>query len=113
MLPAGKIRMTNNKDQILIMPSLDFFFFSRGQKDFICREFSWRKEKRKTAYWRMQGDPETGDPHFIRFLRKYRCIFAMKIKHMNLEIFSLCSKSQHLGLIKLPCKDFELLIFFS
>jgi hypothetical protein len=39
---------------------------SRGWKDFICREFSWRKEKRKTAYWRMhwrmQGDPETGDP---------------------------------------------------
>jgi hypothetical protein len=31
---------------------------SRGWKDFICREFSWRKEKRKTAYWRMQGDPE-------------------------------------------------------
>jgi hypothetical protein len=30
---------------------------SRGQKDFICRE-----EKRKTAYWRMQGDLETGDP---------------------------------------------------
>jgi hypothetical protein len=29
---------------------------SRGQKDFICREFSWRKEKRKIAYWRMQGD---------------------------------------------------------
>jgi hypothetical protein len=28
---------------------------SRGQKDFICRE-----EKRKTAYWRIQGDPETG-----------------------------------------------------
>jgi hypothetical protein len=37
-------------------------FNSRGRKDFICREFSWRKEKRKTAYWRMQGDPETGDP---------------------------------------------------
>jgi hypothetical protein len=35
---------------------------SRGQKDFICREFSWRKEKRKTAHWGMQGDPETGDP---------------------------------------------------
>jgi hypothetical protein len=35
---------------------------SRGQKDFICREFSWRKEKRKTAYWRMQWDLETGDP---------------------------------------------------
>jgi hypothetical protein len=34
---------------------------SRGRKDFICREFSWRK-KRKTAYWRMQRDPETGDP---------------------------------------------------
>jgi hypothetical protein len=30
---------------------------SRGRKDFICRE-----EKRKTAYWRMQGDLETGDP---------------------------------------------------
>jgi hypothetical protein len=30
---------------------------SRGQKDFICRE-----EKRKTAYWRMQEDPETSDP---------------------------------------------------
>jgi hypothetical protein len=35
---------------------------SRGRKDFICREFSWRKEKRKTAYWGMQGDPETRDP---------------------------------------------------
>jgi hypothetical protein len=35
---------------------------SRGQKDFICREFSWRKKKRKTAYWGMQGDPEIGDP---------------------------------------------------
>jgi hypothetical protein len=30
---------------------------SRGWKDFICRE-----EKRKMAYWRMQGDLETGDP---------------------------------------------------
>jgi hypothetical protein len=30
--------------------------YCRGQKDFICRE-----EKRKTAYWRMQRDPETGD----------------------------------------------------
>jgi hypothetical protein len=30
---------------------------SRGQEDFICRE-----EKRKTAYWRMQGNPETSDP---------------------------------------------------
>jgi hypothetical protein len=30
---------------------------SRGHKDFICRELSWRKEKRKTAYWGMQGDP--------------------------------------------------------
>jgi hypothetical protein len=38
------------------------FFFCRGRKDFICREFSWREEKRKTAYWRMQEDPETGDP---------------------------------------------------
>jgi hypothetical protein len=35
---------------------------SRGRKDFTCREFSWRKEKRKTAYWRMQRDLETGDP---------------------------------------------------
>jgi hypothetical protein len=35
---------------------------SRGQKDFICREFSWRKEKRKTGYWRMHGDPESSDP---------------------------------------------------
>jgi hypothetical protein len=35
---------------------------SRGQKDFICREFICREEKGKTAYWRMQGDPETGDP---------------------------------------------------
>jgi hypothetical protein len=31
---------------------------SRDWKDFICREFSWRKEKRKTAYWEMQGDPK-------------------------------------------------------
>jgi hypothetical protein len=35
---------------------------SRGHKDFICREFSFRKEKRKTTFWGMQGDPETGDP---------------------------------------------------
>jgi hypothetical protein len=30
---------------------------SRGQKDFICGE-----EKRETAWWGMQGDPETGGP---------------------------------------------------
>jgi hypothetical protein len=30
---------------------------SRSGKDFICRE-----KKRKTAYWGIQGDPETGDP---------------------------------------------------
>jgi hypothetical protein len=48
---------------------------SRGQKDFICRE-----EKRKTAYWGMQGDLETGDPmgqggewSFIAFLH---CLMA-------------------------------------
>jgi hypothetical protein len=35
---------------------------SRGHKDFICREFRWRKEKSKTAYWGMQRDPKTGDP---------------------------------------------------
>jgi hypothetical protein len=35
---------------------------SRGRKDFICREFSWRKEKRRSAYWGMQGDPEISDP---------------------------------------------------
>jgi hypothetical protein len=29
---------------------------SRGQKEFICRE-----EKRKSAYWEMQGYPQTGD----------------------------------------------------
>jgi hypothetical protein len=37
-------------------------FNSRGWKDFICKEFICREEKRKTAYRRMQGDPETGDP---------------------------------------------------
>jgi hypothetical protein len=35
---------------------------SRDWKDFICREFSCRKEERKTAYWGMQGDLETSDP---------------------------------------------------
>jgi hypothetical protein len=35
---------------------------SRGQKDFICREFICRDEKRKTAYWGTQEDQETGDP---------------------------------------------------
>jgi hypothetical protein len=30
---------------------------SKGWKDFICREFSWRKEKKKTAYWRNAGGP--------------------------------------------------------
>jgi hypothetical protein len=58
----------------------------RGRKDFICREFSWKKEKRKTAYWRMQGDLETSDPvgqggewgfiaylHCLRVEMPFRC----------------------------------------
>jgi hypothetical protein len=48
-----------------------FFFFCRSQKNFICREFSWWKEKRKTAYWRMQGDPDTGDPS-LSFLIEFK-----------------------------------------
>jgi hypothetical protein len=32
-------------------------FSSRGWNDFICRE-----EKRKTAWYGMQGDPETSGP---------------------------------------------------
>jgi hypothetical protein len=35
---------------------------SKGWKDFICRELICRKEKRKTAYWGMQGHLETSDP---------------------------------------------------
>jgi hypothetical protein len=35
---------------------------SRGWTDFICREFICREEKRKTAYWGVQGDLETSDP---------------------------------------------------
>jgi hypothetical protein len=35
---------------------------SRGHKDLICREFICREEKRKTAYWGMQGYLETCDP---------------------------------------------------
>jgi hypothetical protein len=45
-------------------------FFFRGQKDFICREFSCRKEKRKTAYWGMQGDPETSEPQHTADLKR-------------------------------------------
>jgi hypothetical protein len=59
--------------------------YCKGQKDFICREFSWRKEKRKTAYWRMQGDPEIGDPMgqggewgFIAYLH---CLMADANRH--------------------------------
>jgi hypothetical protein len=37
------------------------FFF----KDFICRE-----DKRKTAYWGMQGDPETSGPLQNSFVGK-------------------------------------------
>jgi hypothetical protein len=33
----------------------------RGWKDFNFREFSWRKEKRKTVYWGMQRDLEISD----------------------------------------------------
>jgi hypothetical protein len=57
---------------------------SRGRKDFICRE-----EKRKSAYWRMQGHLETSDPvdwggewGFIAFLyclmaeMPFRCKWA-------------------------------------
>jgi hypothetical protein len=36
-------------DKFSAFSTPDFFFF-RGRKDFICREFSCRKEKRKTAY---------------------------------------------------------------
>jgi hypothetical protein len=59
---------------------------SRGWKDFICREFSCRKEKRKTAYWGMQRDPETVIPwvrvrsgfyslflHCLRVEMPFRC----------------------------------------
>jgi hypothetical protein len=65
---------------------------SRGRKDFICREFSWRKEKRKTAYWRMQGDPETGDPlglggewGFIAYLHCLRMEMPFKCKQAFLR----------------------------
>jgi hypothetical protein len=60
---------TIKKKTTLSISLLFYFilFFCRGRKDFICREFSWRKEKRKTAYWRMQGDPETGDPPLSTF----------------------------------------------
>jgi hypothetical protein len=55
-------------------------FFFRSRKEFIAREFSWRKEKRKTAYWRMQGDQETetGDPlelFLFSSLKNSICIF--------------------------------------
>jgi hypothetical protein len=63
---------------------------SRGQKYFICREFSWRKEKRKTAYWRMQGDQETSDLlgqgrewGFIAYLH---CLMAGDAFHMQTGI---------------------------
>jgi hypothetical protein len=35
---------------------------SRVRKDFICREFSWRKEKEKDCILENAGGPETGDP---------------------------------------------------
>jgi hypothetical protein len=35
---------------------------SGGWKDFVCREFICREEKRKNAYWGMQGNPETSNP---------------------------------------------------
>jgi hypothetical protein len=42
---------------------------SRGQKGFICRE-----EKRKTTWWRMQGDPESGGP-VVRVGIGFYCLF--------------------------------------
>jgi hypothetical protein len=51
---------------------------SRGQKDFICREFICRKENRKTAYWRTQGDPETGRSHGLGWgVGFYSLFFAL------------------------------------
>jgi hypothetical protein len=38
-----------------------FFFFAEVGK-ILFAENLVGEEKRKTAYWRMQGDPETGDP---------------------------------------------------
>jgi hypothetical protein len=35
---------------------------SRGQKYFVCREFIYTEEKRKTTYWGMQGKLENGHP---------------------------------------------------
>jgi hypothetical protein len=68
-----------------------------GWKDFICRE-----EKRKTAYWRMQGDPETGDPlgqhgewGFIAFLyclmaeMPFRCKWEFPREKCLLDPYSL------------------------
>jgi hypothetical protein len=68
------------------------FFFLRGRKDFICREFICREEKRETAYWRMQGDPETSDPQKFLFYR------------------SLFKKRSNLNLIK-PLEQITLLIY--
>jgi hypothetical protein len=65
---------------------------SRGRKDFTCREFSWAKEKRKTAYWRMQGDLETDDPlgqggewGFIAYLHCLRAEMPFRCKQAFLR----------------------------
>jgi hypothetical protein len=59
---------------------------SRGWKDFICRE-----EKRKIAYWGMQGYPETSDPvgqggewGFIAFL----CFLRVEMPFRCRQAFS-------------------------
>jgi hypothetical protein len=49
-----------------VIPTLSslpyFFFFLRSERFYLWRILVGEKEKRKIAYWRMQGDPETSDP---------------------------------------------------
>jgi hypothetical protein len=45
---------------------------SRGRKDFI-----YRKEKRKTAYWRMQGDQETSLISWVRLGIGFYSLFCI------------------------------------
>jgi hypothetical protein len=49
--------------------TLFFFFFAEAGKILFVENLVGEKEKRKIAYWGMQGDPETSDPFSDTFLK--------------------------------------------
>jgi hypothetical protein len=58
-------------------------------KILIVKDFSWRKEKRKTAYWGMQGNPETSDP----WVREGNGFYSLVLHCLRVEMPFICKQA--------------------